>query len=107
MDEKRIPKRVLKSNITGKRPVGKQRKRWVNAVEIDSRVILKLRNWRGESLDRQIWRRHLKEAKARLRTVVPQKKIKKKRKRKRKDCVQLIPLRKSILYDPRFSRQSL
>jgi hypothetical protein len=26
IDEKRIPKRVLKSNITGRRPVGQQRK---------------------------------------------------------------------------------
>jgi hypothetical protein len=35
MDEKRIPQRILESNIIGKRPVGKPRKRWVNAVEID------------------------------------------------------------------------
>jgi hypothetical protein len=40
------------------------RKRWINAVEIDSREILKVRNWKRESQDRQVWRRHLKEAKA-------------------------------------------
>jgi hypothetical protein len=51
MHAQRIPKRVLKSNITGKKPIGKPRKRWVNAVEIDSRVILRVRNWRRESLD--------------------------------------------------------
>jgi hypothetical protein len=47
-----------------KRPVGKSRKRWVNAVEIDSREILKVRNWNREPLDRQVWRDHIKEAKA-------------------------------------------
>jgi hypothetical protein len=64
MDEKRIPKRILESNIIGKRPVGKPRKIWVNAMEIDSREILKVRNWKRESPDREVWRRHLKEAKA-------------------------------------------
>jgi hypothetical protein len=29
MDEKRIPKRILESNITGKRPEGKPRKEWL------------------------------------------------------------------------------
>jgi hypothetical protein len=37
-------------------------------VKIDSREILKVRNWKRESLDRQVWRRYLKEAKARLAT---------------------------------------
>jgi hypothetical protein len=72
-------------------PVGKPRKRWVNAVETDSRVILKVRNWRRESLDRQVWKRHLKEVKDRFRILVPQ------RKRKRKNnYVLLILLRKTI-----------
>jgi hypothetical protein len=68
---KRIPKRILKSIFIGKRPVGEPKKRWINAVEIDSREILKVRKWKRESLDRQVWRRHLKEAKARLRAVAP------------------------------------
>jgi hypothetical protein len=57
----------------GKRPVCKARKRWINAVEIDSREILKVRNWnwKRESLDRQVWRHYLKEAKVRLRAVAP------------------------------------
>jgi hypothetical protein len=71
MEGKRIPKRILESNFIGKRPVGKPRNRWINAVEIDSREILKVRNWKRESLDRQVWRRYLKEAKARLRAVAP------------------------------------
>jgi hypothetical protein len=64
-------KRILGSNIIGRRPVGKPRKRWVNAVELDSREIWEVRNWKRESLDRQVRRRHLKEAKFRLRAVVP------------------------------------
>jgi hypothetical protein len=71
MEGKRIPKRILESNFIGKRPVGKPRKRWINAVEIDSKEILKVKNWIREALDRQVWRRYLKEAKARLRAVVP------------------------------------
>jgi hypothetical protein len=67
MDEKRIPKRILESKIIGKRPVGKPKKRLVNAVGIDSREILKVRNWKRESLDRKVLRRHLMEAKARIR----------------------------------------
>jgi aldehyde:ferredoxin oxidoreductase len=71
MEGKGIPKRILENNFIGKRPVGKTRKRWINAVETDSREILKVRNWKRESLDRQVWRRYLKEAKARLRAVAP------------------------------------
>lgn len=70
-DGKRTPKRIPESNFIEKRPVGKQRKIWVNAVEIDSREILKLRNWKRESLERKIWRRHLKDTRARLRAVAP------------------------------------
>jgi hypothetical protein len=69
MDGKRIPERILESNFIGKRPVDKPRKRWINAVEIDSKEILKVRNWKRESQVRQVWRRHLKEAKARPRAV--------------------------------------
>jgi ribosomal protein L31E len=43
-------------------------------VGIDSREILKVRSWKREYLDRQVWRRHLKEAKVRLRLVASQKK---------------------------------
>jgi hypothetical protein len=71
MDGKRIPERILESNFIGKRPVGKPRKSWINAVEIVSKEILKVKNWKRESQDRQVWRRHLKEAKARLRAVAP------------------------------------
>jgi hypothetical protein len=57
--------------ILEERPAGKPRKRWVNAVEIDSGEILKVRNWKRESLKRQIRRHHLNVAEARLRAVTP------------------------------------
>jgi hypothetical protein len=42
---------ILEGNIVGRRHVGNPRKRWVNAVQIGSREILKERNVRRESLD--------------------------------------------------------
>jgi hypothetical protein len=71
MEGKRILKRILERHFIGKRPVGKPRERWINAVEIDSREILIVRNWKREALNRQVWRHYLKEAKARLRAVAP------------------------------------
>jgi hypothetical protein len=47
MEGKRVPKMILESIFIEKRPVGKPRKRWITAVEI-----LKVRNWKRESLDR-------------------------------------------------------
>jgi hypothetical protein len=52
------------SNNVGKRLVRKPRKRRGNAVEVGSTEILGARNWRRESLHRQGWRGHLKEAKS-------------------------------------------
>jgi hypothetical protein len=83
MDEKRILKITLKKDIIREEPVGKPKERWVNIVEIENREVLKVRNWKRESLDRQVWRRHLKETKVRLRAVAP-KKSKKKKKNKKK-----------------------
>jgi hypothetical protein len=71
MDEKRIPKRILDRNSIGKRPLGKPRRKWFNAVEIDSRENVKVRKWKTESLDRKVWRCNLKEAKDRFRAVAP------------------------------------
>jgi hypothetical protein len=71
MDEKRIPKWLVGSNIIGKRPIGNPRRRWINAMEMDNRGILKVRNWKRESLERQVWRHHLKEAKACMQLAMP------------------------------------
>jgi hypothetical protein len=64
---------ITESNTAGHSSVGSPRKIWINAVEIDSREIWKVGNWKSKSLDREIWSRHLKEAKARFRAVVPKK----------------------------------
>jgi hypothetical protein len=53
MDGKCKPKRILESNNIGRRPVGKPRKRWVNAVKIDSGDSPK-EKLGGESLNRQV-----------------------------------------------------
>jgi DNA-directed RNA polymerase alpha subunit len=63
MDEKRMPKRFWKSTL--KNPT----KRWVNVKEMESREILKVRNCKRESLDKQVQRLHLNEAKVRCRAV--------------------------------------
>jgi hypothetical protein len=72
MDNKRTPK-----NDPGKQHFWRI---WVNAVEIYSREIWKVRNWkREETQDKKVWRRHLKVAKVRFRAVPPKKKKKKKK----------------------------
>jgi hypothetical protein len=61
--------------MTGKRTVHEPTKRWINAVEIDTE-----RNWKRKSLDRQVSRHPLGEAKAKFWAVMPQIKMQKKKK---------------------------
>jgi hypothetical protein len=68
MGGKSMPKRVVGSNIIGNRHLVKPKKGRGNAAEIVNKENLKARRWIEESVDRQtIWRRHLREAGARLR----------------------------------------
>jgi hypothetical protein len=46
VDERSVPKRILESNVIGKRHIGKPKKRWASALEIDSREIFKAENWK-------------------------------------------------------------
>jgi hypothetical protein len=71
MNGKRILKRILESSIIGKRPIGKPRKRWENAVETDSGEVIEVRIWKRKYIGRQVCRRHLKEASARLLAAAP------------------------------------
>jgi hypothetical protein len=64
---------ILERSNVGNRPVGKPGKRCVNAVETDNRETSNEKQEK-EFLDRQVWRRYFKEAKARLRGVAPKKK---------------------------------
>jgi hypothetical protein len=50
----------------GKRPVGKPKNRWMDAVKEDSYQILNWRNWEVKARDREAWRSRIKKAKARF-----------------------------------------
>ncbi|PSN57778.1 hypothetical protein C0J52_07260 [Blattella germanica] len=71
MEESRIPKKILFSQIEGRRPVGKPRDRWIDAVTRDANTLLKTKRWKTIAKDRTKWRQMIKEAKARLRAVTP------------------------------------
>lgn len=66
MQEERVPKKIIEGKPGGKRPVGKPKARWVDNMEADVEKILRLRHWRRESRDREVWRRKIGEAKARF-----------------------------------------
>lgn len=66
MPKERAPKMLLSGQPGGRRPVGKPRLRWEDAVDRDARGILGVRNWRSASGDRVAWRRRIEEARARL-----------------------------------------
>jgi hypothetical protein len=42
----------------------KSKEKWTSAVEIDSREILKERDWKKDNVGREIWRSRLKETNA-------------------------------------------
>lgn len=63
MTEDRIPKRIYKSSITGRRIKGRPRNRWKDEVEADIRM-LNIRGWRNVASDRGKWRSVVKQAKA-------------------------------------------
>lgn len=66
MDDNRIPKRLMVAEISGNRPVGRPRRRWIDSVTADAEAMLNIRNWRHAARDRQSWRNALEEAKARF-----------------------------------------
>jgi hypothetical protein len=57
---------VMVGHMFGKRPVGKPKKRRMDAVKKDSYQILKLRNWEVKAQGRDEWRSRIKTAKARF-----------------------------------------
>ena len=58
-----IPKKILYATIGGKRHVGRPRNRWIDAMEEDAKKILGVRNWKKKTLNRDIWRGFIQEAK--------------------------------------------
>jgi hypothetical protein len=57
---------VMAGQMFGKRPVGKPKKRWMDAVKEDIYQILKWRNCEVKAHDRDEWRSRIKKVKARL-----------------------------------------
>jgi hypothetical protein len=52
MESQSIPRMVMAGQMFGKRPVGKPKKRWMDAVKEDSYQILNWRNWEVKAQDR-------------------------------------------------------
>jgi hypothetical protein len=64
MESQSIPKMIVVGHMFGKRPVGKPRKRWLDAVKEDSYQMLKWRDCEVKAQDREEWRSRIKKAKA-------------------------------------------
>jgi hypothetical protein len=57
MEEGRSAFKILTSELTGKRPFGRPRRRWEDNIRIDIQEIgINMRNWVGSSQDRDYWR---------------------------------------------------
>ena len=64
MDEERIPKKVSNGKFYTARPVGRPRNRWADVVQRDALELLGIKGWRGGAVNRDEWRRLVREAKA-------------------------------------------
>lgn len=63
MAETRMPKRIYKASMTGRRRQGRPRNRWKDEVENDLRL-MQMRGWRTLTADRSSWRNIVQQAKA-------------------------------------------
>jgi hypothetical protein len=61
-----VPKKVLKGQIEGRRPVERPKGRWLDAMGRDAKRILKCRNCRRSAKDRVAWRRRIEVVKAQV-----------------------------------------
>ena len=64
MDSNVVARKMLYYTIGGKIPVGKTKRRWIEAVEEEPKKILGIRNWKREAMDRQLRSGCMQEAKA-------------------------------------------
>ena len=56
MKDERVPKKATKEYIEGRRPVGRSRGRWLDAVDRDAKRMLKCKDWRRLAEDTDAWR---------------------------------------------------
>jgi hypothetical protein len=62
MNNERMPKKIMTTQMEGTRKRGRPRKRWIDEVEEDLKI-MGIRNWHAVAKDRQEWRKILSEAK--------------------------------------------
>jgi hypothetical protein len=57
-----LKKKLMKGRRLGGRPVGRPRRRWIDAMCQDAREQLGVKRWRRETEDRKSWKRLIEEA---------------------------------------------
>lgn len=62
MNDGDIAKKILFEEIHATRRVGRPKLRWQDGVALDERNLLGVRNWKMAALDRDNWRKKIKEA---------------------------------------------
>jgi hypothetical protein len=62
---------MLYNTIGGKLPLGKPKRRWIEAVEENAKTILSIQYWEREAVVRRVWRGYIQEARARYRALAP------------------------------------
>ena len=65
MDEGRFPKRAMEARLTGKRPVGRPRKRYEATINEAANRLLGVHNWKEAAINRNQWRDMITQAKGR------------------------------------------
>jgi hypothetical protein len=63
MEEKAMPKRMIKGRLYSKRRKGRPRMRWLDDVESDLKE-MKVKGWKEKMRNRKQWRLVVKEAEA-------------------------------------------
>ena len=67
MKDERVPRKAFIGYIDGRRPNGRSRRRWINAVDRDPKRMLKFKNWRRSAEDRGVWKRRIEEEEVQFR----------------------------------------
>jgi hypothetical protein len=63
LEENRMVKRVFEGHPGERRKTGRSRRRWLDDIEEDLRL-MKMKRWRKEATEREIWAKIIWEAKA-------------------------------------------